>query len=60
MTELTPNEVAKMAGVSVRTIYTWIRRGLAGKKLPAKKKQGRIVIKKEDFDRFIEETTTDL
>lgn len=58
-TELTPNEAAEMTGVSARTIYTWIRRGLAGKKLPATKKQGRVIIMKTDLDRFIEETTTE-
>ncbi len=59
MKELTPKEVSVMAGVSVVTIYTWIKRGLAGKKLPAKKKQGRVIIMKDDFDQFIKETTTE-
>lgn len=57
--EVTPQEAAKLAGVNVQTIYSWIKRGLQGKKLPAKKKQGRVVIIKSDLDRFVEETTKD-
>ena len=57
--EVTPQEAAELAGVNVQTIYSWIKRGLQGKKLSAKKKQGRVVIIRSDLDRFIEETTKD-
>ena len=58
--DLTPSEAAQKAEVNVQTIYTWIRRGLGGVKLVAIKKQGRVVIRQADFDRFIQETTSEL
>ncbi|MEL6672598.1 MAG: helix-turn-helix domain-containing protein [Bacteroidota bacterium] len=60
MNDLTPSEAAKMTGVNIQTIYTWIKRGLGGQKLPATKKQGRIVIQKQDLDHFIKVTTKEL
>ena len=58
--QLTPKQAAEMAGVSLRTVYSWIRRGVQGQKLKAKKKQGRVMILKADFDSFIESTTQDM
>lgn len=57
---LTPTQVAEMTGVNVRTIYTWIRRGVQGKKLPAKKVRGRVVIEKSDLDAFLKATSYDM
>ena len=59
-TELTPKQAAEMAGVNVRTVYSWIRRGISGKRLRAIKKQGRVVIYRSDFDCFLEDTTEEL
>lgn len=58
-TVLTPTKAAEMAGVNVQTIYSWIKRGVQGKKLPAMKQQGRIKIKKEALTQFLQETTQD-
>jgi len=56
-TELTPRQVSEIAGVSVRTVYSWIKRGVQGKKLQAAKKQGRVVILKPEFEQFMKDTT---
>jgi len=51
---LTPQEIARRLGVSLRTVYAWLSAG----KLPKVKLSRRAVrVRPEDFERFVAERT---
>lgn len=51
---LTPQEVARRLGVSLRTVYAWLA---AGKLKRVKLSRRAVRVRPEDFERFVAERT---
>ncbi len=52
---LTPEDISRETGIPVETIRAWIRQ----KKLPAYKPGKHYLVKREDWEKFLEESRTD-
>jgi hypothetical protein len=50
---LSSGDVAKLAGVSRETVNYWVRRGLAGWRLPAAYCAGSYIVRRRDVERFL-------